>query len=127
MLKLFKRFKEFLNRLFCTVGSVDYMVALPSPLSADDEQKYLRLNAEGDKDAFNTLIEHNLRLVVYIAKRFDNTGVDQEELISVGTMGLISFFLSICSSENSFSISSSSTPEIPYFRCTLPTNTAAAS
>lgn len=89
MLKLFKRFKEFLNRLFCTVGSVDYMVALPSPLSADDEQKYLRLNAEGDKDAFNTLIEHNLRLVVYIAKRFDNTGVDQEELISVGTMGLI--------------------------------------
>ena len=60
MLKLFKRFKEFLNRLFCTVGSVDYMVALPSPLSA-----------------------------VYIAKRFDNTGVDQEELISVGTMGLI--------------------------------------
>ena len=89
MLKLFKRFNEFLNRLFCTVGSVDYMVALPSPLSADDEQKYLRLNAEGDKDAFNTLIEHNLRLVVYIAKRFDNTGVDQEELISVGTMGLI--------------------------------------
>ena len=89
MLKLLKRFKEFLNRLFCTVGSVDYMVALPSPLSADDEQKYLRLNAEGDKDAFNTLIEHNLRLVVYIAKRFDNTGVDQEELISVGTMGLI--------------------------------------
>ena len=65
------------------------MVALPSPLDAEEEQKYLQLNAEGDKDAFNTLIEHNLRLVVYIAKRFDNTGVDQEELISVGTMGLI--------------------------------------
>ena len=65
------------------------MVELPSPLDAEEEQKYLQLNAEGDKDAFNTLIEHNLRLVVYIAKRFDNTGVDQEELISVGTMGLI--------------------------------------
>ncbi len=89
MLKIFKRLKEFINRFFASESELDYMVALPSPLDAEEEQKYLQLNAEGDKDAFNTLIEHNLRLVVYIAKRFDNTGVDQEELISVGTMGLI--------------------------------------
>ncbi len=88
MLKIFQKFKDIIKSLLSMDG-VDYMVALPSPLSTEEEQKFLKLNAEGDKEAFNTLIEHNLRLVVYIAKRFDNTGVDQEELISVGTMGLI--------------------------------------
>ena len=88
MLKIFQKFKDIIKSLLSMDG-VDYMVALPCPLSTEEEQKFLKLNAEGDKEAFNTLIEHNLRLVVYIAKRFDNTGVDQEELISVGTMGLI--------------------------------------
>ncbi|MFA5449302.1 MAG: RNA polymerase sporulation sigma factor SigK [Clostridia bacterium] len=70
-------------------GGVDYITALPTPLSAEDEQLMIAQNEGGSIDARNTLIEHNLRLVVYIAKRFDNTGMDIEELISVGTLGLI--------------------------------------
>lgn len=63
--------------------------AFPQPLSADDEKKYLRLMAEGDSHARNKLIEHNLRLVAHIVKKFENTGEDTEDLISIGTIGLI--------------------------------------
>ena len=63
--------------------------ALPSPLSADEEKDALvRLN-DGDASAKTELIEHNLRLVVYIARKFDNTGVELDDLISIGTIGLI--------------------------------------
>ncbi|MGN1099680.1 MAG: RNA polymerase sporulation sigma factor SigE [Christensenellales bacterium] len=63
--------------------------ALPQPLSAEEEKEtIIRLNS-GDESAKKSLIEHNLRLVVYIAKRFENTGIDMEDLISVGTIGLI--------------------------------------
>ena len=94
MISLFDKFREFLKKIFTEYSvneltSVDYMVALPNPLDADEEAKLLKENSEGSTEAFNKLVEHNLRLVVYIAKRFDNTGVDMEELISVGTMGLI--------------------------------------
>lgn len=84
-------FKLFFERIKNSKdsGSVDYMVALPNPLSPEEEGKMISLNESGDTLARNTLIEHNLRLVVYIAKRFDNTGIDMEELISVGTLGLI--------------------------------------
>src|SRR3954465_14055546 len=63
--------------------------AFPQPLSAADERKYLRLMAEGDAHARNMLIEHNLRLVAHIVKKFENTGEDSEDLISIGTIGLI--------------------------------------
>ncbi|MBO5773799.1 MAG: RNA polymerase sporulation sigma factor SigK, partial [Clostridia bacterium] len=63
--------------------------SLPEPLGAEEERRYVKLSEEGDQDARNILVERNLRLVVYIAKRFDNTGVDLEELVSVGTIGLI--------------------------------------
>lgn len=63
--------------------------AFPQPLSAADEQKYIKLMAEGDHHARNMLIEHNLRLVAHIVKKFDNTGEDTEDLISIGTIGLI--------------------------------------
>lgn len=63
--------------------------AFPQPLSASDEKKYLRLMAEGDSHARNMLIEHNLRLVAHIVKKFENTGEDSEDLISIGTIGLI--------------------------------------
>ncbi|MGM0853223.1 MAG: RNA polymerase sporulation sigma factor SigK [Bacillota bacterium] len=63
--------------------------AFPQPLSASDERKYLRLMAEGDEHARNMLIEHNLRLVAHIVKKFENTGEDPEDLISIGTIGLI--------------------------------------
>ncbi|MCD7735997.1 MAG: RNA polymerase sporulation sigma factor SigE [Lachnospiraceae bacterium] len=63
---------------------------LPPPLELDEEKELLaKLGREGDAKAKSELIEHNLRLVVYIAKKFDNTGVGVEDLISIGTIGLI--------------------------------------
>lgn len=63
--------------------------AFPQPLSAEEEEKALKLMAEGDPEARNRLIEHNLRLVAHIVKKFENTGEDNEDLISIGTIGLI--------------------------------------
>lgn len=63
--------------------------AFPQPLSSEDEAKYIQLMQDGDYDARNKLIEHNLRLVAHIVKKFDNTGEDTEDLISIGTIGLI--------------------------------------
>lgn len=63
---------------------------LPPPLDAGEEAECIkRLEEDGEDAAKNRLIEHNLRLVVYIAKKFDNTGVGVEDLISIGTIGLI--------------------------------------
>jgi len=62
---------------------------LPAPLRAQEEQELLDRLAAGDESARSTLIERNLRLVVYIARRFENTGVNIEDLISIGTIGLI--------------------------------------
>ncbi|MGP6150981.1 RNA polymerase sporulation sigma factor SigK [Priestia flexa] len=63
--------------------------AFPQPLSATEEKRYLTLMAQGDQEARNLLIEHNLRLVAHIVKKFENTGEDAEDLISIGTIGLI--------------------------------------
>ncbi len=62
---------------------------LPAPLKGTEEQKALEALEAGAEEARQTLIEHNLRLVVYIARRFENTGVNLEDLISIGTIGLI--------------------------------------
>lgn len=62
---------------------------LPTPLKQPEEQELIARLAEGDELAKATLIERNLRLVVYIARRFENTGVNIEDLISIGTIGLI--------------------------------------
>lgn len=63
--------------------------AFPQPLSSADEAKYIKAMQKGDSEARNKLIEHNLRLVAHIVKKFDNTGEDTEDLISIGTIGLI--------------------------------------
>ncbi|MBY9080719.1 RNA polymerase sporulation sigma factor SigK [Paenibacillus sp. HN-1] len=63
--------------------------AFPQPLTEEEESRYLGMMAEGDAKARNMLIEHNLRLVAHIVKKFDNTGEDMEDLISIGTIGLI--------------------------------------
>lgn len=63
--------------------------AFPMPLSEEEEQKCLECLQNGDQKARNILIEHNLRLVAHITKKFDNTGEDTEDLISIGTVGLI--------------------------------------
>jgi len=68
------------------VGSTD---VLPPPLSREDELKYVLLSKEGDMDARNKLIEHNLRLVVFLAKKYESTGYDIEDLVSIGSIGLI--------------------------------------
>jgi RNA polymerase sporulation-specific sigma factor len=63
--------------------------AFPKPLSADEEAKCIAKMMEGDADARNRLIEHNLRLVAHLAKKYETTGEDPEDLISIGTIGLI--------------------------------------
>lgn len=70
---------------------------LPPPLSAKDEQ---RLLSEGNEESRNTLIVHNLRLVVYIARKFDSAGVNIEDLISIGTIGLIKAVNTFCAERN---------------------------
>lgn len=62
---------------------------LPPPLKGQEEQEALELLESGDENAKQRLIEHNLRLVVFIARRFENTGINLEDLISIGTIGLI--------------------------------------
>ena len=73
---------------------------LPPPLSRADEERAVRCAEDGDEDAKKLLIEHNLRLVVYISKRFENTGVNIEDLISIGTIGLIKAVNTFNSSKN---------------------------
>lgn len=77
-------FNEDVNIFF--VGSLD---KLPEPLNKEDEIKYVELSMKGDAEARNKLIEHNLRLVVFLAKKYENTNVDLEDLVSIGTIGLI--------------------------------------
>ena len=83
--KLFFKFKAKKQTLHYLNGSE----ALPSPLAEDEEREMLDKLSYGEAEAKDKLIEHNLRLVVYIARRFDNTGVDLDDLISIGTIGLI--------------------------------------
>lgn len=68
------------------VGATD---KLPEPLSKEEEEFYLTMASDGDLYAKDKLIEHNLRLVVFLAKKYENTGVDLEDLVSIGTIGLI--------------------------------------
>ena len=73
------------NNIFF-VGSLD---KLPEPLSKEEEIYYVTKSMNGDVKAKDKLIEHNLRLVVYLSKKYDNTGLDLEDLVSIGTIGLI--------------------------------------
>lgn len=76
----------------CKSGAVFYIggsEVLPPPLSREEEAETLRQMEQGNEEAKAKLIERNLRLVVYIARRFENTGVNIEDLISIGTIGLI--------------------------------------
>ena len=81
------------NFFFSSQREIHYIggsEVLPAPLEADQEADVIRqIGTEYDQEAKKILIEHNLRLVVYIAKKFDNTGIGVEDLISIGTIGLI--------------------------------------
>ena len=81
----------FLKRLF-RKNSIFYVGAtdiLPPPLEKEEEDRLIDLSFNGDINARNKLIEHNLRLVVFLAKRYENTKVDLEDLVSIGSIGLI--------------------------------------
>lgn len=83
--KILLWFKKIFNKCFF-LGSTD---KLPPPLSKEDELKYLIDFQKGDEKAKEILIEHNLRLVVFIAKKYESTGYDIEDLVSIGSIGLI--------------------------------------
>lgn len=78
--------KVFKSEGIYFIGSTD---KLPEPLKRDEEERLVLLNMDGDNDAKSKLIEHNLRLVVFLSKKYENTGVDLEDLVSIGTIGLI--------------------------------------
>ena len=83
---------KFLIKLGIKSEEIYYIggkTALPPPLEKEEEKELLKLLPKGDKSARAVLIERNLRLVVYIARKFENTGVNIEDLISIGTIGLI--------------------------------------
>ena len=92
---MFQKVKAFFYRLYARLFTRRYRVylvrtgeSLPPPLSPEEEQSCVRAARESEA-ARNRLIEHNLRLVVFIARKFENTGVQAEDLISIGTIGLI--------------------------------------
>jgi len=80
---------RLLSSLILFALHVDNMGIFPKPLSKKDEEKYFILMSQGDKHAKDKLIEHNLRLVAHIVKKYNPTPQEQEELISIGTVGLI--------------------------------------
>ncbi len=90
---LMKKLRDLLAKLFKkSLGTIYYIGGadvLPPPLKGLQEQQALEAMEAGDESAKNSLIEHNLRLVVFIARRFENTGINLEDLISIGTIGLI--------------------------------------
>ena len=90
---MLSRVKDGRARLYAALGGDIYYInsgeALPPPLSREEEAKIMEQLRAGDEDVKQTLIERNLRLVVYIARKFENTGVCVEDLISIGTIGLI--------------------------------------
>ena len=101
---MFETLKKLIRKIFfADENFVHYVTgsdALPTPYSPDEEQEKIRLLDEGDERTKNDLIEHNLRLVVYIARKFDNTGVELDDLISVGTIGLIKAINTFNASKN---------------------------
>lgn len=90
---MFKGFIRFINLLFGSNNNTCYYInstnILPPPLSDEEEEKNLVEFKNGSIEARNLLITHNLRLVVYIAKKFESTKINIEDLISIGSMGLI--------------------------------------
>lgn len=89
---MIKKIMQWIIRIFSEeeniffIGSAD---KLPEPLSKEEEILFVERSMNGDMDARSKLIEHNLRLVVFLSKKYENTGIDLEDLVSIGTIGLI--------------------------------------
>ncbi len=91
-LNIINLFKKLVKHFTLSENAVHFIgggEVLPLPYSPEQEAQMVGMLSEGDKSIRDNLIEHNLRLVVYIARRFENTGVDLDDLVSVGTIGLI--------------------------------------
>lgn len=91
-MKMLSLLKKLLEKLALSQKAVHYLCGtevLPHPLDPETESRLLAQIAQGDNEAKDTLVEHNLRLVVFLAKKFESSGIDMEDLVSVGTIGLI--------------------------------------
>lgn len=86
---MFLWLRKLFARLMGRVYYVNGYITLPPPLTPEQEEHYIQRMSAGDDSAGQKLIEHNLRLAVYIARRFDNTGLMTEDLVSIGSIGLI--------------------------------------
>lgn len=86
---MFLKFIKYLFKDFYIFSAAYSNNLFPDPLSREEEDKCIELAKMGDKDARNKLIEHNLRLVAHIVKKYDNKKEDVDDLISIGTIGLI--------------------------------------
>ncbi len=105
---MFEKIKHILSLIFGK-NTLDYICgteALPMPFSQEEESDKISLLESGDEHAKSELVEHNLRLVVYIAKKFEGSGVDGDDLVSVGTIGLIKAI-------NSFKLLQASLSKLP--------------
>ena len=89
---MIRKIIDYIKKLFSNDDSVFFVGEadkLAPPLSKEEEVELVKRSMIGDEDARNKLIEHNLRLVVFLAKRYENTGYDIEDLVSIGSIGLI--------------------------------------
>lgn len=94
------KFLKFLFKDFYLFTAAYSNNSFPDPLTKEEEQKYIKLANLGDKDARSKLIEHNLRLVAHIVKKYENSKEDSDDLISIGTIGLIKGVDSFSNSKN---------------------------
>ena len=82
-------FLSFMGSGTFAVGYIANNSLFPEALSSEEEKKYIQMMSKGDEEARNILIEHNLRLVAHVCKKYANSNVDQDDLISIGLIGLI--------------------------------------
>ena len=103
-MNILKLIRDWLEKHFSPAPSELFYIGgsdiLPPPLGRDEEERAILAMEAGDEKAKQTLTEHNLRLVVYIARRFENTGLNLEDLISIGTIGLIKAINTFKSAKN---------------------------
>ena len=100
-MNIIRKIKGMLQKIFtANVYYVNGADTLPPPLTHQEEEEIFSRLAENDTSARNCLITHNLRLVVYIAKKFESTGIGIEDLISIGTIGLIKAVNTFCPNKN---------------------------
>lgn len=98
--RLLKRLKKYLLGYYLEIYYINGPDNLPAPLGREQETAIFMRLEEGDPKAKEILITHNLRLVVYIARKFESTGIGIEDLISIGTIGLIKAVNTFCPARN---------------------------